>query len=41
MIIIANLRAEVSNPRFIEDVRTRKLTIDESEGVVHSKKNIT
>ncbi len=33
---IANRRAEASNPRFIEDVRVRKLTIANGEGTVHN-----
>ena len=33
--IIANRRAEAANPRWVEDVRTRKLTIANGEGVVH------
>lgn len=33
--IIANRRAEASNPRWVEDVRTRKLTIANGEGTVH------
>jgi hypothetical protein len=32
---IANRRAEAANPKFIEDVRTRKLTIANGEGTVH------
>lgn len=35
MCIIANLRAEASNPSWIKDVRTRKLTIATGRGVVH------
>jgi hypothetical protein len=35
MKIIANRRAEAANPRFIEDVRRRKLCIAEGKGVVH------
>ncbi len=35
MIIIANRRAEAANPRWIEDVRARKLCIARGEGVVH------
>ncbi len=35
MKIIANRRAEAANPRFVEDVRTRKLCIAEGQGVVH------
>ncbi len=37
MTIIANRRAEVSNPTYVEDVRSRKLTIAKGEGKVHSK----
>lgn len=33
--IIANCRAEAANSRWIEDVRTRKLTIANGEGKVH------
>ncbi len=33
--IIANRRAEAANPRWVEDVRTRKLTIANGEGTVH------
>ena len=33
--IIANRRAEASNPRWIEDVRKRKLAIARGEGTVH------
>jgi hypothetical protein len=33
---IANRRAEAASPRFVEDVRTRKLTIANGQGVVHS-----
>ncbi|HVK54607.1 MAG TPA: peptidoglycan-binding domain-containing protein [Burkholderiales bacterium] len=35
MQIIANRRAEAANPRWVEDVRSRKLTIANGEGVVH------
>jgi hypothetical protein len=35
MRIVANRRAEASNPRFVEDVRRRKLCIAEGKGVVH------
>ncbi len=35
LCIIANLRSEASNPRWIEDVRTRKLTIATGRGTVH------
>jgi hypothetical protein len=34
-IIIANVVAENSRPRFIEDVRRRKLTIATARGTVH------
>ncbi len=37
MIIIANRRSEVANPKYVEDVRSRKLTIAKGEGKVHSK----
>ncbi|MFQ5846960.1 MAG: peptidoglycan-binding protein [Candidatus Methylomirabilales bacterium] len=33
--IIANRRAEAAHPRWVEDVRTRKLTIANGEGTVH------
>ena len=33
--IVANRRAEASNPRWIDDVRRRKLCIARGEGVVH------
>ena len=33
--IIANRRAEASNPRWVEDVRRRKLTIARGKGTVH------
>jgi len=33
--IIANRRAEAANPKFVEDVRKRKLCIAEGKGVVH------
>jgi len=36
--IIANRRAEAANPRWIEDVRRRKLTIAEGGGVVHGNR---
>lgn len=36
--IIANRRAEASNPRWIEDVRTRKLTIATGRGTVHGRR---
>jgi hypothetical protein len=35
--IIANRRAEAARPRFIEDVRKRKLTIANGEGDVHGR----
>jgi hypothetical protein len=35
MRIIANRRAAAARPEFVNDVRTRKLTIAEGEGVVH------
>jgi len=35
LVIVANRRAEASNPRWVEDVRTRKLTIARGEGTVH------
>lgn len=35
LLIVANRRAEASNPRWIEDVRRRKLTIAKGEGRVH------
>ena len=35
MQIIANRRAEAANPRWVEDVRARKLAIANGEGVVH------
>lgn len=35
MVIIANRRAEAANPRFVEDVRRRKLCIATGKGVVH------
>jgi hypothetical protein len=35
MQIVANRRAEVANPRWVEDVRSRKLAIANGEGVVH------
>ncbi len=34
--IIANRRAEAAHPRWVEDVRARKLTIANGEGTVHS-----
>lgn len=35
MRIVANRRAEAANPKFVEDVRRRKLCIAEGKGVVH------
>ena len=35
MVIIANRRAEAANPRWIDDVRSRKLCIAKGEGTVH------
>jgi hypothetical protein len=35
LCIIANRRADASNPRWIEDVRRRKLTIAKGSGIVH------
>lgn len=35
MRIVANRRAEAANPRFVEDVRARKLCIAEGRGTVH------
>lgn len=35
MRIVANRRAEAANPKFVEDVRRRKLCIAEGRGVVH------
>ncbi|MDZ7718551.1 MAG: peptidoglycan-binding domain-containing protein [Balneolaceae bacterium] len=35
LVVVANRRAEASNPRWVEDVRTRKLTIARGEGTVH------
>jgi Putative peptidoglycan binding domain len=37
-VIIANVVAENSNPRFIEDVRSRKLAIATASGTVHGSK---
>lgn len=37
MKIVANRRAEASNPRWVEDVRRRKLTIAEGRGTVHGR----
>jgi hypothetical protein len=36
--IVANRRAEAARPRFIEDVRKRKLTIADGEGDVHGRR---
>lgn len=38
LIAIANRRAEAANPKYIEDTRTRKLTIAEGSGTVHGLK---
>jgi hypothetical protein len=35
--IIAHIRAEAANPRWVEDVRSRKLTIARGEGEVHGR----
>uniref|UniRef100_A0A831UET3 Peptidoglycan-binding protein n=1 Tax=Geobacter metallireducens TaxID=28232 RepID=A0A831UET3_GEOME len=35
LVIVANRRAEASNPRWIEDVRRRKTAIAHGEGMVH------
>ncbi|MGI9181000.1 MAG: peptidoglycan-binding domain-containing protein [Longimicrobiaceae bacterium] len=35
MRVIANRRAEAANPKFVEDVRKRKLTIADGVGIVH------
>ncbi len=35
MTIIANRRAEAANPRWIEDVRSRKLTFATGTGIIH------
>jgi hypothetical protein len=35
LVIVANRRAEASNPRWIEDVRKRKVAIAHGEGMVH------
>jgi hypothetical protein len=35
--IVANRRAEAGNPRWIEDIRARKLTIADGEGTVHGR----
>jgi hypothetical protein len=35
MQIVANRRAEVADPRWVEDVRSRKLAIANGQGVVH------
>ncbi|MBU7586008.1 MAG: peptidoglycan-binding protein [Nostoc sp. TH1S01] len=37
-VIIANVVAEKSNPRWVEDVRLRKLTFAKGEGTVHGYK---
>jgi hypothetical protein len=37
MVIIANRRAEVSRPAYVEDVRKRKMLIATGEGKVHSR----
>lgn len=37
LLIVANRRAEASNPRWIEDVRKRKLAIAQGEGLVHGQ----
>lgn len=36
--IIANRRAEAANPKFVEDVRARKLCIANGEGTVHGSR---
>jgi hypothetical protein len=36
LTVIANRRAEAAKPRFVEDVRARKLTIAEGQGIVHN-----
>lgn len=36
--IIANRRSEAANPRWVEDVRRRKLTIANGEGTVHGSR---
>lgn len=35
MVIVANRRAEAANPRWVEDVRARKLCIAKGQGSVH------
>jgi hypothetical protein len=35
MVVIANRRAEASNPRWVEDVRSRKLCCAKGQGTVH------
>lgn len=40
MRIVARRRAEVANPRWVQDVLKRKMTIAEGEGVVHGKKYV-
>jgi hypothetical protein len=35
--IVANRRAEAANPRWVEDVRARKLTIANGSGNVHGR----
>jgi hypothetical protein len=35
MSIVANRRAEAANPRWVDDVRVRKLCIARGEGAVH------
>lgn len=35
MSIVANRRAEAANPRWVDDVRVRKLCIARGEGTVH------
>jgi hypothetical protein len=37
LVIIANRRAEASNPRWIEDVRKRKVAIAKGDGMVHGQ----
>jgi hypothetical protein len=34
---VTNRRAEAANPKWVEDVRTRKLTIADGEGTVHGR----
>ena len=38
MRVVAIRRAEAVNPRWIDDVRARKLTIAEGRGVVHGRR---